>query len=123
MPLLSLFLLGACGPKNLEEPEEPSWLLPHDSMVLILTDLHLVEGARSGQRIMGDSLRAPDRYYQALWKKYDISKARYDSNFYYYSRQAPQMNELYAKVLKRLSKLESWQEAKGSRDSSASDQQ
>lgn len=87
-------------------------------MVMVLTDLHLVEGARSGQRILGDSLRAPDRYYQALWKKYDISKARYDSNFRYYSRKAPQMNELYAEVLKRLSKLESWQQAETSQDSS-----
>jgi len=91
-------------------------------MVMVLTDLHLVEGARSGQRVLGDSLRAPDRYYQALWKKYDISKARYDSNFYYYSRQAPQMNELYAEVLKRLSKLESWQQAETSQAQAPSDQ-
>lgn len=82
-------------------------------MVMILTDVHLLEGARSGTRVLGDSLHRPSDYYKKVYEKYEIDAARYDSVFSWYSAHAPLMNELYARVLERLNRLEAQQQARG----------
>lgn len=84
---------------------EPKWLIPQDSMIMIMTDIHIVEGSRMGGKTIGDTL--PTKvFFEALWKKYNISRPIYDSNFNYYVRNAQRMDEVYEKVLERLSKME-----------------
>lgn len=95
------------------EPARPQWLLPEDSMVLILTDIHLVEGARSGTQILGDSLHRPSDYYKKVYEKYGLTASKYDSIFSWYSAHAPLMNQLYARMLERLNRLEARQQAQG----------
>jgi len=117
-------LLGLPGCRSqAEEPARPAWLLPEDSMVMILTDVHLAEGARSGTRVLGDSLHRPSDYYKKLYEKYGIEAARYDSVFSWYSAHAPLMNKLYARVLERLNRLEAQQQAQGEKSSKAKDQE
>lgn len=71
-------------------------------MVEILTDAHIIEGARIGSQMMGDSLSI-DVYYDKLWDKYQISRSIYDSNFSYYARNPQVMEQLYQRVLANLS--------------------
>lgn len=104
-PLLALLLLLACGPEGLEEAERPAWVMPPDSMTDLMTDIHLVEGARIGKRTIGDTLPI-SVYYQLVWDKYDLDKEMYDSLFSYYSRHPAVMEEIYNKVLQRLSEME-----------------
>ena len=111
--LLSTLLGLASCRTQAEEPVRPDWLLPEDSMVMILTDVHLAEGARSGTRVLGDSLHRPSDYYKKVYEKYGIDAAQYDSIFSWYSAHAPLMNELYAHVLERLNRLEAQQQARG----------
>ncbi|MDZ7848727.1 MAG: hypothetical protein U5L96_19455 [Owenweeksia sp.] len=49
-------LLGLIACQGPPPEKRPVHVIPADSMALILTDIHLVEGAKVGQRIMGDSL-------------------------------------------------------------------
>lgn len=74
-------------------------------MVLLMTDMHVIEGAKLGQKALGDSLPI-SRHYQKLWAKYDLTQAEYDSNFAYYSRQAEEMNAIYEEVLEHLGAME-----------------
>lgn len=103
-PLIFLWAV-ACAPKNVEPEEEYAWVIPADSMALIMTDVHLVEGAKIGDEAIGDTLPIAV-HYQKIWDKHGITQARYDSNFLYYSRNAQMMDEVYADVLENLSKIE-----------------
>lgn len=101
-----MLLLGSCMPEGLEEESKPAYFLPQDSMVELMVDIHLLEGARIGKETIGDSLPI-HAHYENVWEKHGIRKARYDSNFLFYSRNALLMDEVYEQVLERLSRLES----------------
>jgi len=81
-------------------------------MVKILTDVHIIEGARIGTKVLGDSLSAKD-HYEVLWNKYQISPEVYDSSFRFYSRNAERMDLMYEEVLTNLTKLSSEVQANG----------
>lgn len=100
-----LLLSASCAPKDVEPEKKHSWVISQDSMALLLTDVHLVEGAKIGDQAIGDTLPIAV-HYQKIWDKYGINQSRYDSNFLYYSRNAHLMDEIYAKVLENLSKIE-----------------
>lgn len=103
--------LNACGPQAPEKTEElPDWIIPEDKMVEVLTDVHIVEGARIGKKVLGDSSSAK-AYYDLIWHKYGITEELYDSSFRFYSRNAERMDLMYEEVLTRLTKLSSAEEA------------
>lgn len=109
--LLVFFAITSCGPEAPEKSEDlPEWIIPEDKMVDILTDVHIVEGARIGQSVLGDSL--PAKYhYNVLWEKHGVNAALYDSSFRFYSRNAERMDLMYEEVLTRLTKMSSQLEA------------
>jgi hypothetical protein len=102
---LALMLFTRCGPEKVKEATQPDWVLPRDSMIALMTDIHLVEGSRTGASTLGDTVPV-DLYFKKVWEKHGITKAIYDSNFNYYVQNAKEMNAVYEKVLERLSKLE-----------------
>lgn len=101
--ILALGLLTACGGRP--SVEVPSHVISNDSMVLVLTDVHLVEGAKMGQKIIGDK-RSLGMYYDKIYTKYGISKARFDSSYSFYAAHPGLMEELYRDVLDTLSIIE-----------------
>tara|TARA_Y100001934_G_C11947679_1_gene583365 strand:+ start:297 stop:695 length:399 start_codon:yes stop_codon:yes gene_type:complete len=112
--LIGLSFLQACGPDAPPKSEAiPDWVIPEDKMVKILTDVHIIEGARIGTKVLGDSLSAKD-HYEMLWHKYQISPEVYDSSFRFYSRNAERMDLMYEEVLTNLTKLSSEVQANGS---------
>ena len=64
--LLLLSVLNACAPR-MERPTDVSGMIPPDSMTIILTDIHLIEGAKVGDNIMGDTLRAAS-YFKKIYE-------------------------------------------------------
>lgn len=105
--LLSLAFLSACAPKGPKKTADiPSWVIPEDKMIVILTDVHIIEGSRIGKRVLGDSLYAID-HYTNLWDKHNIRESQYDSSFRFYSRNAEKMDRLYEEVITNLSTMSS----------------
>ena len=102
--LVLLTILGGCGP-GLERPEEVSNIIRLDSMSMIMTDIHLIEGAKVGENIMGDSLRAA-HYFRSVYDKYQISQARFEESFDYYSERPDEMNKIYEAVIEELTRME-----------------
>lgn len=95
--------LGSCAPPAPQKVDpRPDGVLSEAEMVEILTDAHIIEGARIGSQMMGDSLSI-DVYYDKLWDKYQISRSIYDSSFSYYARNPQVMEQLYQRVLANLS--------------------
>lgn len=98
-----LIVLASCsGNDDLKVPKN---ILPKDTMVAVLTDMHIIEGAKTGRDIMGDSLKA-DIYFAKLYHKHGTTKARFDSSFSFYSRHPEVMDEMYDRVIERLNKIQ-----------------
>lgn len=102
--LLTAVLLTGCGP-GLDRPEEASNIISPDSMSLIMTDIHLIEGAKVGENIMGDSLRAA-HYFHRVYDKYGITQAYFERSFDYYSERPEEMNRIYEAVIEELTRME-----------------
>lgn len=104
-------ILSACGPTAPEKSEPlPDWIIPPDKMTDVLTDVHIIEGARIGTSVLGDSLPAI-KHYEVLWSKYGITEELYDSSYRFYSRNAERMDLMYEEVLERLTKMSTELEA------------
>jgi len=104
---ISIAILSACAPESVQKTADtPDWVIPEDKMIVILTDVHLIEGARIGKKVLGDSLYAID-HYTKLWDKHNIRESQYDSSFRFYSRNAEKMDLLYEEVITNLSTMSS----------------
>ena len=101
--LVLVFVISACGDgRELEIPED---VIPRDTMASALLDMHLIEGAKVGQKIMGDTLKAT-HYYEKMYHKYGISKEQFDRSFQFYSEHPEVMNNMYKEVIERLNKIQ-----------------
>ncbi len=109
---LLVFGLVACQAPQAPEKETPlpDWVIPEDKMTDILLDVHIIEGARIGKKVLGDSLYALD-HYNKLWEKHQISKEHYDSSFDFYCQNAERMDRIYEDVILKLSEISSEQAA------------
>lgn len=111
--MLLAFWLVACQPPQapVKETPLPDWVMPEDKMTEIMIDVHIIEGARIGKKVLGDSLYALD-HYQKLWDKHGITKEYYDSSFDFYCQNAERMDRIYEDVILRLSEISSEQAKK-----------
>ncbi len=103
LPLLLIF--ASC--KDSDEVQQPNGLLTQDEMVAVLTDIHLIEGARTGLVIMGDSVGGVNEHYKAFFVKHNVTQAQYDSSFVYYSKNPKIFDKIYERVIENLSVIES----------------
>lgn len=110
--LLSIALLVAsCYSSNKRlEPELPPDALNTNTMIDLLTDIHLIEATLTQKQAQGLlAFDFAEIYYDSLFVKYDIQKAQFDSSIAYYSRNPDAYEEIYAVVITNLSKIESAQ--------------
>lgn len=99
----SLLLATACT--QTEEQPIPKGYLQQEKMVDILVDIHIVEGAKVGRRIMSDTLMA-DVYFAKVYDKHGVKKEEFTRNFNYYSSKPELMNKVYEQVLDSLNKVD-----------------
>ena len=96
---LPLLLLGlfSCNEKLLEEPED---LIPEDKMVEILTDLAIVNAAKSTNvAVLQDQGIEPMDY---IFEKYDIDSLQFVESDRYYASLPPEYEDIYKRVESRL---------------------
>ena len=96
-------LLISCSGRK--ETTIPAEILGKEKMTAILTDIHLVEGAKLGRRIMGDTVLA-DVYYQKVFEKYEVSQEKFEESFNFYSDHPDIMDKLYDQVIENLNSVE-----------------
>ncbi len=102
--LFVIVLLIACSNKD-NNFTPPPGILSQDSMVAILTDVHLVEGAKIGRKIMGDTLTV-EHYYHKVYDKHNISKEKFEKSFDFYNHNPAVMDEIYELVIEELNSIE-----------------
>ncbi|MBL7138834.1 MAG: DUF4296 domain-containing protein [Bacteroidales bacterium] len=103
---LSLILVVACmsdrkPAETLRIPADS--IIPEAQMVLLLADAHTIEAAVLIARNRGTNTKDITTYYYAgLFKKYRISKERYQQNLSYYREGPKTFIKLYEQVNREL---------------------
>ncbi|MFZ4521175.1 MAG: DUF4296 domain-containing protein [Bacteroidales bacterium] len=102
--ILLCAMVAACGGKK-EMPDvqgrisADSVILP-EKMVLILADVHTVEGAMLLHRNEGlEAKNNPEYYYQGIFRKYHITRERYDQSLKFYRQNPENYAKMYEKVI------------------------
>jgi hypothetical protein len=85
-----------------------SLVLPKDSMVVLLTDLQLADGAVNLEAKQGKpKFEYASAYTELVLEKHSVSKETFKESLRYYSYHIEEMNEVYEDVINRLGTLES----------------
>jgi len=100
LSLFFLTLIFSCESKvNYEKPET---LIPRDSMIDLLYDMHLAVGTTN----LKNKNNEKDRNYMSLvYEKYGIDSTRFAVSNIYYTSQAVEYEEMFEEVERRLELL------------------
>lgn len=95
--LLSATLLLGCK----EEAVVPAEILPPEVMVPLLIDIHVLEGARNGSLILGDT-NTIEEYYVKVYDKHRVQEAAFKRSFIFYSNRPELFIPIYEAVVDSL---------------------
>ncbi|HCP41642.1 MAG TPA: hypothetical protein DIT65_07595 [Cryomorphaceae bacterium] len=95
---IPLLTFTACGSKEVPVPEH---VISEKQMVPILVDVHIVEGARNGVLILGDTNDIED-YYAKVYEKHGITENDFKRSFKFYNSEPELFIPIYEKVLDSL---------------------
>ncbi len=112
LQIFSLFiLLSSCYHKAPVPEFNMKLVLPADTMVNILTDIQLAEGAIVVQQRNSANISKLSRIYaDEVLEKHHVSMAEVEESVRYYSFHIDQMNNIYDKVIARLSIMQNKQD-------------
>jgi Cu2+-containing amine oxidase len=101
--LLGLVLISCSRDKAI--PDSPALvsadsLISPEKMILIMSDVHLVEAAMMLQRSENEETAiGTDPYYPGIFEKYHISQTRYDQNLAFYRQNPENFAKMYDRVI------------------------
>jgi len=105
--VLLLSALTSCYHEVKDTVSRPDRLLSEDSLVEVLTEVQLADGAITYKRI---SHKKPgndkEKYYAYIYQKYHLTPELLKHNIDYYNTDPDKMIAIYDKVLAKLSQLE-----------------
>ena len=102
--LLLFMVLFACSEKKdmpvSSDVVSADSVISPENMILIMSDVHIVEAAllldrNEGQELDGNA----DYYYRGIFRKYHISRGRYDQNLLFYRQNPETFAKMYEKVI------------------------
>lgn len=106
--ILLIIALVSCY-RGAKDPQfDMSLVLPADSMITLLTDLHLAEGAvnalKSKEHPAG---HLSSEYFETILEKHSINKDIFEESMRYYAFHSEELDKIYEQVIIDLSKKES----------------
>lgn len=131
--LLFILLLSACSGDEPEALKKPDDLIPEEKMVLVLTDVHMLEGALAVRSNSASEMRNPVNpmnlrkdpsvvplpinpknalQYYDIFKKHEVTREQYEKTMSWYTSNPDQLNEIYDKVLVELTRRQSEEQSK-----------
>ncbi len=107
LSFLVIGLLSSCYHEVKKQVKKPLRLLPEDSLVMVLTEVQITDGALTHQRISHKKIKgSKEKYYAYIYKKFDLTPELLEENVKYYNSDPDKMAAIYDRVLANLSKLE-----------------
>lgn len=109
--LVGCCMLACNEIKQVPDLVTPSDVIPRDSMIIILGDIHVAEALSqsiSKKALGSDTARYKNlrTYYQDVFKFHKIEGERFSTSFDYYAKQPKLFDEMYEEVMKQLGDLE-----------------
>lgn len=95
--VLFIFFIGCASP----EVQIPETVLTPEQMMPIMVDIHVIEGARNGAIMLGDTNGIED-YYAKVYEKHGITEDQFKSSFAFYSDNPTVFIPIYEEVLDSL---------------------
>ena len=92
-----ILFLGCSTP----EVQVPQNVLTQAQMIPIMVDIHVIEGARNGSIMLGDTNGIED-YYAKVYDKHGITEDQFKSSFAFYSDHPTIFIPIYEEVLDSL---------------------
>lgn len=83
----------------------PEGVYGQEQMTAALVDLHLLEGARAGDQILGDTVGTP-AYYARMYARHGTNQPEFKSSLDFYTAHPEQFMKIMDEVIVRLSKLQ-----------------
>ena len=96
--IIVLLIITSCSESEIHVPQE---IISAEQMIPILVDVHIVEGARNGTLILGDTNDIED-YYAKIYEKYNISEEMFKRSFSFFNSEPDLFIPIYEKVLDSL---------------------
>jgi len=90
--------MSSCGKPEVPVPAN---ILSKKVMIPIMVDVHIVEGARNGALILGDTNGIED-YYAKIYEKHKITEKQFKESFAFYSANPSVFIPIYEAVLDSL---------------------
>lgn len=106
--ILSLLVIFGCTQKIETVAEPPNNLITQDQMVDIVADLVILDAILiKKQKMKSDDLDSTKYYlHNSILVKYNISRESFDDSFNYYAYNLKTMDDIYAKAITKLSKMQ-----------------
>ena len=95
--VLFVLFIGCASP----EVKIPQNVLTPEQMMPIMVDIHVIEGARNGAIMLGDTNGIED-YYAKVYEKHGITEDQFKSSFAFYSDNPTVFIPIYEEVLDSL---------------------
>ena len=95
--VLFILFIGCASP----EVQTPETVLTPEQMMPIMVDIHVIEGARNGAIMLGDTNGIED-YYAKVYEKHGITEDQFKSSFAFYSDNPTVFIPIYEEVLDSL---------------------
>ena len=106
--LFLIIIASGCYHNDPEPSFDMSLVMPPDSMVILLTDLQLVDGAVNLKTKEGKpKVEYASAFTNQVLEKYNVSKERFNESLSYYTYYIEEMDKIYEEVINRLGKMES----------------
>ena len=95
--------LNSCA----EEKKKPAGILPEETLIPILVDVHILEAQLEKKVMPIDSLAVLIKSnYNHLFERHQISEDQFMKTFNYYESHPDEMDVLYQEVINELTKME-----------------
>lgn len=107
---MSLLISCGSGEEKAERLPNKEWLIPEDSLVNLLYDIHLIDAA-SKQNFFPNNAHNYYKYsqYKTVLNNHHITKERFDSTIHLYSGNGIRFEQLYDKVIAKIAEADTTQ--------------
>lgn len=100
--LIFVLLFSSC--QSVEEPQKPDDLIPEDKLVVVLTDLAILNSAKNfNRRRLEETGIFPDTY---LYEKHDIDSAGLAQSMEYYAKKNEGFEDIFTQVKDNLEEMQ-----------------
>jgi hypothetical protein len=105
---IALVFVVSCRSESKESTSTSSLILQKDTFISVMTDFRLAESAIRHMISLGEKPEKMTQYYYSfMLKKHKISMNDFNASLKYYSQNPKEMDEIYNKVVVRLSEIQS----------------